>query len=327
MIGTALILTFVISAQGSVLGISGASFTVDGKPAFLLGASYYGALGIEDAKYIEQDLEDLARCGFNWVRVWATWDFDDYDVSAVAPDCSIRQPYMKRLKRLCAAAGKRGFVVDVTVTRGKSPRFPSTLQEHASVMTVLAKELKRFRNVYFDVGNERNIGDPRHVPMSEVGEIIAAVKRIDPERLCTASHGGDIPAKQVAAYIRVGTVDFICPHRPRDAESAGQTANETRACLASMKSASRVVPIHYQEPFRRGYAAWRPSAADFLSDLRGAREGGAAGWCFHNGASRDSADGRPRRSFDMRPREGRLFSQLDAEEREFLEQLRTQQGR
>ena len=80
-----------------------------------------------------------------------------------------------------------------------------------------------------------------------------------------------------------------------------------------MKQSGRVVPILHQEPFRRGYETWEPSAADFLTDLRGAVKGGAAGWCFHNGSQRTSADHEPRRSFDLRAK--RLFDQLDAEER------------
>ncbi len=36
-------------------------------------------------------------------------------------------------------------------------------------------------------------------------------------------------------------------------------------------------------------------AADFLTDLRGAVAGGAAGWCLHNG-SQDTAPGKDRRA-------------------------------
>ena len=128
----------VLSGHAPVLGISGSSFTLDGQPTFLLGNSYYGALGIEDPERVEKDMEELSKYGFNWIRVWATWDFDDFDVSAVAPDGAIRQPYMERLENLCRKAGQRGMVVDVTVTRGKSPRFPSTFREHTAVMTTLA---------------------------------------------------------------------------------------------------------------------------------------------------------------------------------------------
>ena len=72
------------------------------------------------------------------------------------------------------------------------------------------------------------------------------------------------------------------------------------------------MPVHYQEPFRRGYGERSPAAEDFLTDLRGACAGGAAGWCFHNGDQRDGPERRPRRSFDLRAQ--RLFDQLDAEE-------------
>lgn len=84
-----------------------------------------------------------------------------------------------------------------------------------------------------------------------------------------------------------------------------------------MRAFGRLAPVHYQEPFRRGYGRWEPSAADFLADLRGAAAGGAAGWCLHNGSSRGSAGERPRRSFDLHDR--RLFDQLDTEKRIVIE--------
>ena len=55
---------------------------------------------------------------------------------------------------------------------------------------------------------------------------------------------------------------------------------------------------------------------DFLTDLDGAIQGGAAGWCFHNGDNRWAPDACPRRSFDMRNK--RLFEQLDAVEHQTL---------
>jgi len=62
-----------------------------------------------------------------------------------------------------------------------------------------------------------------------------------------------------------------------------------------------LVPVHYQEPFRRDFSeGWQPEVSDFVADLRGAIDGGAAGWCFHNGDNRWGADSQPRRSFDLR---------------------------
>jgi len=77
------------------------------------------------------------------------------------------------------------------------------------------------------------------------------------------------------------------------------------------------VPVHYQEPFRRGFRPqqWEPPADAFLTDLTQARAG-AAGWCFHNGDQKDKPEGQPRRSFDLR--EKRLFDQLDDEEAKVL---------
>ena len=87
-----------------------------------------------------------------------------------------------------------------------------------------------------------------------------------------------------------------------------------------MRQIGRIVPLHYQEPFPRGYTKWQPGVEDFLTDLRRAKTGGAAGWCFHNTAQREGAQHRPRRSFDLR--ELRLFDQLDDEERKVLSVLK-----
>lgn len=314
-----------LAAQGPILGVEGTQFTLDGKPAFLLGISYYGALGIEGEAVVADDLDRLRDTGFNWVRVWVTWDDFDNNVSAVAPDGSVRKPYMARLGRLCRLAGERGMVVDVTVTRGKPPVFPSSYEEHAAMMERLAHRLRPYRNVYFDIGNERNVGDARHVPMAEVGKLIALVKSIDPDRLCTASQGGDIGDDELRQYVEVGQVDFICPHRGRQKGTPRETAERTKRYLAVV-NATRPVPVHYQEPFRRGYGDWQPLLEDFQTDLQQARAAGAAGWCFHNGSVRNGAadDGRPRRSFDLRPEEGRLFEQFDPVERAFVTWLAAQ---
>ena len=99
------------------LEIEGSRFTVDGKPAFLIGISYYGALGAS-RQFIMQDLEDMQRLGFNWIRVWATWSAFDNDVSAVDDTGRARQPHLEKLKWLVAEFDRRKMIVDVTLTRG-----------------------------------------------------------------------------------------------------------------------------------------------------------------------------------------------------------------
>lgn len=184
----------------TVLGSRNSQFTINGELAFLLGISYYGGLGASE-DFVRQDLDDLQRHGFNWLRVWATWGVFENDVSAVNASGEPREPYLEKLQWLVAECDRRGIIVDVTLTRGKR--------------------------------SDTSLG-------------------------------------------------------------AGN------------------VPVHHQEPFRRGYETWSPTATDFLTDLRGAVTGGAAGWCLHNGSQRNSPAGQPRRSFDLRER--RLFDQLDIEE-------------
>jgi hypothetical protein len=69
------------------LGADGTRFTINGKPAFLFGASYYGALGASDETVL-LDLADLKKHGINWVRVWATWAAFGEDVSAATQTAS-----------------------------------------------------------------------------------------------------------------------------------------------------------------------------------------------------------------------------------------------
>src|SRR5690242_6169970 len=85
------------SRGSTVLGTEGTRFTIDGKPRCLLGASYYAGLGASD-DVLRRDLDDLTGRGFNWVRVWATWESFGRDVSAVDERGAAREPYLGRLE-------------------------------------------------------------------------------------------------------------------------------------------------------------------------------------------------------------------------------------
>ena len=320
--GALMFLTGTSAAKGTELRISGASFALDGRPTFLQGVSYYGALGASD-DFIRRDLVDLQAYGFNWIRVWATWAAFANDVSAVAPDGTGREPFLGKLDWLVGECDRRGMVVDVTLSRGNGITGPNRLQAmaaHQQAVETLVARLRSHRNWYLDLANERNIRDQRFVEIDELRRLRDAAKQLDPDRLITASHaGGDISRADVEKYLFEARLDFIAPHRPRDRGSAGQTAANAREILGWMRDLGRIVPVHYQEPFRRGYGGWQPSPEDFSTDLDGARAGGAAGWCFHNGDARGLPEGEPRRSFDMRRR--RLFDQFDDAERAFLAAL------
>lgn len=303
------------SGQQTVLGIKDSQFTLNGKPAFLLGISYYGALGAPE-DFIRRDLDELQKHGFNWLRVWATWHAFDHDVSAVDARGQRREPYFAKLQSLVAECDRRGLVVDVTLARGA--RLLPDFESHQRAVELVVRRLKPQRNWYLDLANERDVRDDRYVSPADLKRCRDLVGRLDPQRLVTASFGGhDLTADDVRESLLTVGLDFLSPHRPREAASPSQTEDHTRVCLAWMEELGCQRPVHYQEPFRRGYGRWEPRAADFLTDLRGALAGGAAGWCFHNGGQRTTPDQQPRRSFDLRQR--RLFEQLDDEERRVVE--------
>jgi hypothetical protein len=296
------------------LGIDGAHFTINGRPAFLFGVSYYGALGAPD-EIVQRDLAELRKQGFNWIRVWATWAAFGNDVSVVDGEGKPRELYLKRLQRLVAACDEQGIVVDVTLSRGNGATGPARLQTqeaHRGAVTTLLAALKGHRNWYLDLANERNIQDRRFTSFADLKELRELVCRIDPDRLVTASHAGDLSRDELREYLLTVGVDILSPHRPRSSTSPGETAARSREDRDWMKELGREVPLHYQEPFRRGFGGWQPRAPDYVADLQGALAGGAAGWCWHNGANRAAREGRPRRSFDLRDRG--LFEQLDQEE-------------
>jgi hypothetical protein len=304
------------------LGVKGTAFTLNGEPTFLLGISYYGGLGASD-ETVKRDLADIKKHGLNWVRVWATWAAFENDVSVVDAGGKPREERLKRLRWLVAECDRRGVVVDVTLSRGNGVTGPErlqTLEAHRRAVETIVSALKGRRNWYLDLGNERNIKDKRFVSFEDLKELRGLARKLDPDLLVTASHSGDLTKDEFRDYLKTAQVDFVSPHRPRDAGSPKQTEGRTKEYLAWVKELRREVPVHYQEPFRRGFGKWQPKAGDFVADLKGARVGGAAGWCFHNGDERAARDGRPRRSFDLR--EKRLFDQLDGEETRALALLK-----
>ena len=310
--------------KATELAVQDSRFTIDGKPAFLLGISYYGGLGAAEG-FVARDLDDMQRDGFNWLRVWANWAAFDNKVAAVDVDGSPREPYLTQLKELVAACDKRGLIVDVTLSRGNGVAGPPRLQkpeEHLRAVETLVQSLKPHRNWYLDLGNERSIKDSRFVSHETLKKLRDRAKELDPKRLITASHasGDEEFIAELEAYLKTVRVDFVSQHRIRSKETAEQTEAMTRRYLARMKEIGVVVPMHYQEPFRRGFGDWEPNTEDFLRDLRGAIKGGAAGWCFHNGDQRKKSDGMPRRSFDLR--DGRLYDQLDEVEKTAVKRLK-----
>lgn len=309
----------------TILGRSGRHFTINETPTFLTGVSYYAGLGASN-QILTQDLDDLQKAGVNWLRVWVTWDAYGENVSALDHGGEAREPSMQRLKNLVAECDRRGLIVDVTMARSKpspngpdSPHLPDQESHEQGVRTIISA-LSGHRNWYLDLANERDVGDSRFVAIDELKQLRQIAREMAPHLLVTASFGGhDLSEKDIRQIIEQVGGDFLAIHRPRHPGTAAETADETRKVINKLDRLGLNVPVHHQEPFRRGYTNWEPTADDFLTDLRGAITGGAAGWCFHNGSTRSTEDGRPRRSFDLRNH--RLIEQLDEAEQELLRKL------
>ncbi len=306
------------------LGTRDTHFTINGKRTFLLGVSYYAALGASTPQ-VQKDLNDMQRDGFNWIRVWGNWGAFGTNISAVKTDGTLREPFFGRLQSLIAECDKRGMIVDVTLARengAKEPPGMPSLEAHSRAVVTLIEGLRRHRNWYLDLANERNIRDKRHVSQEDLRIMRDLAKGLDEKRLITASHSSDDEdlIRHVEPYLNAVRLDFIATHRNRSKGSSQETAVATVMYHKKLSEMNLKIPLHYQEPFRRGYEDWEPSKSEFLTDLKGAIDGGAAGWCFHNGSQRRNPDQFPRRSFDLRDK--RLYDQLDSVEQEVVKAVK-----
>ena len=311
------------AAEGTLVGIDGSRFTLNGTPTFLLGVSYYGALGAPE-EFVRRDLDDVQRYGFNWLRVWATWESLGDDVSAVDSRGQPRQPFMDKLKWLVGECDRRGLVVDVTLTRGKGSSRGDCRWAFARLRVASTGGGIRGKCPESNIATGTSI-----LPMSvmyvmtgtcrqsELKTLRKLLRRLDPSRLATASFGGhDLNERDMRDGLLTAELDFLAPHRPRNPESPAQTEARTRECLAQMKQIGRVVPVLHQEPFRRGYTAWEPAATDFLTDLRGAVAGEPRAGAFIT----ERKATRRTRSLAARliSAQSGFFDQLDTEERKVV---------
>ncbi|MHC4442440.1 MAG: cellulase family glycosylhydrolase [Planctomycetota bacterium] len=314
----------IMHAQGVELGITadGRFFTIDGQPTFLNGISYYGALSISTPSWVTDDLDDMVANGFNWIRVWADWQFiigsGGTDYACMTQNGGIRTTYMNRLKTVIQECNSRGIIVDCSLNRSNGVNFPSAptnQTQHLAQAQTLTNQLLPYRNVYFDLSNERNVtSDNRFVSLPECGELIDAVHAIDPDRLCTVSQagGGFSSQSQINDFYTVAHCDFLAPHLGRTPGIPAQTVGEVQQYITWMSNLGFRIPIHLQEPFRESWntSTFNPTVEDFYRDCTGGKVAEAAGWCLHNGSNRDVGDYRPRRSFDMSSSEGRLYDQF-----------------
>jgi hypothetical protein len=106
---------------------------------------------------VRRDLDELQQFGFNWLRVFATWDSFGENVSAIDAAGKGRDVYLVRLQALVAECDRRHMVVDVTLARSRRSRESDAsvhlpdLQSHRQAVRTIIEALKPHRNWYLDL--------------------------------------------------------------------------------------------------------------------------------------------------------------------------------
>lgn len=298
------------------IGVRDSRFTIEGEPCFLLGAAYLGALGAPD-EFVLWDLSELRELGFNWLRVSATWSAFGDNVSAVTASGEPREPYLTRLRRLCATTAELGIVLGLSFGVGQAEDALGGVEVPVSAIATLTQELAPFRHLYFELCHSTDSPGGRGW-VEELGRLRQRCRMLDAGRLVALTLVGG--GGELLAQVREVAADafLLRPARP------GNRPEETRQGLTTdarqLRETARPVPLLLCQARRRGIDAPAPTVDECLADLRRAYGARAAGWCFENGPDVARPDGRPRRCHDMRPTEGRLFDQLEPEELQVLEQ-------
>jgi hypothetical protein len=266
-------------AAETKVGLSGDRFTVNGKPTFLLGASYF-----DGKNWHASDLDALAAKQFNLIRIWLDWattGFFDAGGSLSAKTT---------LLDLVRAASQRGIVVDVTILdTDLSLSSPETAV--TETVTALANE----PNVFFDLVNEHDhSGDT--FSHAEVAQLAQAARSANPSAILTvSSQGGHIVndltlvPSNVDAEIVDAKLDLLTPHLTRTADFFDKTDQRVTTIKTYLSSIGKSVPVYLQEEARRGHSGLDPSQAEFVQAATEARDAGAAGWVFHTDAGFDLA--------------------------------------
>jgi hypothetical protein len=274
----------------NAITIKDGQFIQNGKPAFLLGLSYFDGLSASP-KNLNSDLRYFGERGFNALRVWANWytDFQPHTTGLLEADGSVNPQMLNRLQHMIDAADQKGFVIKLTFSR--HPMEKVAFSNYRDGILTVVKAIKNSQNVILDLQNETDHcgkkGDPDclgHISLPQVRELRNAIKEIDPDRMVTASWGGG-DADDYKAFVEQTDVDFIATHGPpRKKDWAEKTAVEMKRARAQLDPG---IPVLFDEPARcdKGVDCKDRSAAQqFLIAAQNAKSSGAAGWFFHTTA-------------------------------------------
>jgi len=283
------------AAGPATITVSGTSFHVDGRPAFLLGVSLFDALGSTPPR--DLDLDTLGKWGVGVVRVWAHWLEPIYQA-----DGTLTAPGRTRLLTLTERLRARGMVLELALLRpgqlpGQGVAIFASAEARVRAVQSITTALRDYRNVIFDLYNEHDHpGGPISHADSRV--LCDAVKAIDRARLVTiSSTGGHLvsaasqvgPSEDKNLREEAGTgpgavaVDIVAPHFPRSDDWAAATGTRVAAVKSVLEKMGRPLPIYLNEERRTDDRTALDPAA-YREAFAKAREAGAAAWLFHTAA-------------------------------------------
>jgi hypothetical protein len=270
-----------------VLGVSGNNFTINGTPRFLICVSYFAGLRASTAT-LDSDFEALSEKGFNCVRVFANWYYEDLtppdykNYMLMDDQGGLRESVVTRLRNLIGIALSNGLVVDLTFTRDTIARIkvggnPQCMDfdDYRDGVAEAAERLADFDNVFFDMQNESNAyGSAKcsdacpvcitlpdcddkgncakwYLNPNEGAQVAAAIRAKDPTRLLTIS---STASHNLADYVRTPNPDLqiAAPHCCNKATWVADTAPWIRA---TRNEVGNGIPIYLQESNRCGLTA------------------------------------------------------------------------
>jgi RHS repeat-associated protein len=321
----ALVLALASSARAQSVGTNRDHFTINGEAKFLTFLSYFDAMRSTDAN-LAADLSFIKNeAGFDGIRIFPNWwhySGSPANCPSAASDTLFTNTGAIRgdngdgfapsgrllaLIKLLRAAQAQGLIVDISFTR-ETVGAPGELDvaEYTTAITKAAVLLREYRNVLFDIQNERdNGGLNQSLTYQQVLAITQAIRAVDQTRVVVASMGGAIStihtgslespnALSVTGFNQLARTKAIAYHDPR----GPNWYSNTTAAVAQLRQGNDPAhpewwrPAYLQEPTR-----WRmptnacgvtetteqsdPDPQHFRTALQLAKQAGAAAWTFH----------------------------------------------
>jgi hypothetical protein len=270
-------------ADAQKLSIQGDRFAVDGVPRFLTFMTLFGAMG---APNITADLRLVRSLGFDGIRIWPNLDTGP---QLMASDGTLRPTELARLRFILDQARLEHLVVDVSFTYEHTPGLDPKGARTAIVAAAI--ELRSYDNILFDIQNERNVQDRRHMSESDCASIVNAVRAVDSSRILVVSNSPIDPPEYAADFaVRLG-LDATAYHEPRVIN--WYELPVVQSVVREMKRNGR--PAYLQESMStRDDLYFYPNhdrVEYFLQAIAHAKLSGAAAWCFHTDVGVDYRTG------------------------------------